>query len=386
MALVRSLGQTVLVPAPSDQPAIALRAVTKTFAGAESPAVTELSLEIPSGEIVALVGPSGCGKTTTLKMINRLIEPTSGSIDVLGRPQDESPAHELRRGIGYVIQQIGLFPHHTIRRNVATVPELLGWDRNEIQARVEELVELVGLDASTLDRYPSELSGGQRQRVGVARALAADPPILLMDEPYSAVDPIVRERLQDELLDLQRKVHKTIVIVTHDVDEAIRLADRVAILDVGGLLRQYDTPEQLLRHPASEFVATFLGRERGLRRLGLRRVDDITPMRGPVLSRHDPVDRAAVVMKQYATSWVAVVDDDRLSGWVGADTLAAAGRGTDIGDLPLERFVARARPETPLREALDTILTSRSRIAAVIDDDDRFVGMISIDQLAEALE
>ncbi len=381
------MGQTDAVRAPSSQSAISLQTVTKSFAGAPSPAVTELSLEIPEGEIVALVGPSGCGKTTTLKMINRLIEPTSGSIEVLGRPQDEAPVHELRRGIGYVIQQIGLFPHHTIRRNVATVPELLGWDRNEIRERVEELVELVGLDASTLDRYPSELSGGQRQRVGVARALAADPPILLMDEPYSAVDPIVRERLQDELLDLQRKVHKTIVIVTHDVDEAIRLADRVAILDVGGLFAS-------VRHSRATAPSPGLGLRCDVPRA---RTGPATA-RAPARLRHHadaragarpgtiPVADATAVMEKHATSWVAIVDDDRLTGWVGADTLAAVDDATAIGDLPVERFVARARPETPLREALDTILTSRSRIAAVIDDDDRFVGMITIDQLAEGLE
>ncbi len=372
--------------ASSGPVAIKLDAVSKSFPGAATPAVTALDLEIPEGEIVALVGPSGCGKTTTLKMINRLIEPTSGSVEVLGKPQDAVPAYELRRSIGYVIQQVGLFPHQTIRRNVGTVPELLGWESAEIRRRVEELVELVGLDASTLDRYPTELSGGQRQRVGVARALAADPPILLMDEPYSAVDPIVRERLQDDLLDLQSKVSKTIVLVTHDVDEAIRLADRTAVLDVGGILLQYDTPEQLLRHPASDFVATFLGRERGLRRLGLRRVIDIVPMRGPVLRPVDPVELAAPVMAEHHTSWVALVEGDHMIGWVDAAAIAAAGPGTPLGDLPVDRFVARVTLQTPLREALDTILTSRSRIAAVVEDDDEFFGMITIDQLAEGLE
>lgn len=347
--------------------------------------MTSLDLDIPEGNIVALVGPSGCGKTTTLKMINRLIEPTSGTIEVLGQPQDALPAFELRRSIGYVIQQVGLFPHQTIRRNVGTVPELLGWDRGDIAARVEELVELVGLDASTLDRYPPELSGGQRQRVGVARALAADPPILLMDEPYSAVDPIVRERLQDELLDLQSKVGKTIVLVTHDVDEAIRLADRTAILDVGGILRQYDTPENLLRHPASEFVASFLGRERGLRRLALRTVDDIVPMRGPTLTSSDGMELATSTMADNSTSWVAIVDDDRLIGWVGDTSISAAPAGAVLGDLALEPFVSLVRPQTPLREALDTIITSSSRLASVVDDEGRFIGMITIDQLAEGL-
>ncbi len=374
------------MPASSESIAIRLNAVSKTFPGAAAPAVTALDLEIPEGNIVALVGPSGCGKTTTLKMINRLIEPTSGSIEVLGQPQEAVPAYELRRRIGYVIQQVGLFPHQTIRRNVGTVPELLGWDRAEIDQRVEELVELVGLDAATLDRYPPELSGGQRQRVGVARALAADPPILLMDEPYSAVDPVVRERLQDELLDLQSKVGKTIVLVTHDIDEAIRLADRTAILDVGGILRQYDTSENLLRHPASPFVASFLGRERGLRRLALRTVNDIVPMRGPALSSTDGIELAVSIMADHATSWVAIVDADRLIGWVDAKSIAAASNGTLLGALPIEPFVSRVAPQTPLREALDTILTSSSRIACIVDDHDHFVGMITIDQLAEGLE
>src|SRR5690606_36821459 len=246
-----------------------------------------LTLDVPHGQIVALVGPSGCGKTTTLKMINRLIEPTDGTIEVLGADQRATPAHELRRRIGYVIQHVGLLPHRSVRRNIAVVPELLGWDSERIGVRVTEMVDLVGLERELLDRYPGELSGGQQQRVGVARALAADPPILLMDQPFSAVDPIVRERLGDELLALQAKLHKTIVFVTHDVDEAIRLGDRVAVLQVGGVLAQYDTPSELLRAPASEFVATFLGRERGLRRLSLMTVADVEPQRGPVVERTD---------------------------------------------------------------------------------------------------
>jgi osmoprotectant transport system ATP-binding protein len=365
--------------------AISLRGVTKTFPGADAPAVSDLSLDIPRGEIVALVGPSGCGKTTTLKMINRLVELTSGTIDVLGRPQNEQPTHELRRSIGYVIQQVGLFPHHTIRRNVATVPKLLGWPAADIEARVTELVDLVGLDPSVLDRYPSELSGGQQQRIGVARALAADPPILLMDEPYSAVDPIVRERLQDELLALQAKVGKTIVIVTHDIDEAIRLGDRVAILDVGGVLEQYDTPEELLRNPASPFVAAFLGRERGLRRLGIRRVDDIATIAGPVHDVDDPVSVAAKTMAEHSTEWVALTERGRLVGWTTWADVEHADPDASLGSLPRRPFVARVRPDTPLREALDTILTSHSRMAAVTDDD-RLLGMITIDQLAEGLE
>ena len=293
----------------------------------------ELSLDLPKGALTALVGPSGCGKTTTLKMINRLIEPTGGTIEVQGRRILDVPVHELRRGIGYVIQQTGLFPHKTIAANIATVPSLLGWDTARVRERVSELVDLVGLDPELLSRYPAELSGGQQQRVGVARALAADPPILLMDEPYSAVDPIVRARLQDELMGLQRRVHKTIVLVTHDIDEAIKLADFVAILNVGGVLEQFGPPAELLRAPANDFVADFLGRERALKRMGLLRVRDVDL--APVL---DGVDVATSV-----------------------------------------------RLDTPLRQALDVIVDSRSRSVAVVDDDGHALGVLTIEQIAAGM-
>lgn len=270
-----------------EQAAIRLDGVTKRFAGSTTDAVTNLSLELPEGSLTALVGPSGCGKTTTLRMINRLEEPTAGSIEVFGRSVRDTPLHELRRGIGYVIQQAGLFPHRTVAANIATVPKLLGWDKARVATRVDELVELVGLDPTLLKRYPAALSGGQQQRVGVARALAADPPVLLMDEPYSAVDPIVRLRLQDELIALQRRVRKTIVFVTHDIDEAIKLADQVALLDVGGVLAQFGPPDELLRAPASPFVEQFLGNERALRRLALRRVADAAL--GPVPNTRDGI-------------------------------------------------------------------------------------------------
>ena len=230
-------------------PAIRLTGVTKRYPGSARAAVAALDLDIPEGEIVALVGPSGSGKTTILKMINRLIEPTEGTIEVNGRRAGDLPLHELRRGIGYVIQHSGLFPHKKVGANIATVPRLVGGDKERIAARVEELAELVGLRPEMLDRYPGALSGGQQQRVGVARALAADPPILLMDEPYSAVDPIVRARLQDELLDLQQRVRKTIVIVTHDIDEAIKLGDRIVLLHDGGKIAQQGAPAELLGRP-----------------------------------------------------------------------------------------------------------------------------------------
>jgi osmoprotectant transport system ATP-binding protein len=239
-------------------------------------AVHDLSLRIEDGEIVVLVGPSGCGKTTSLKMINRLVEPSSGSITIDGRDTRDYDVNALRRSIGYVIQQVGLFPHLTVAENVATVPRLSGWDRQRTRARVDELLDLVGLPAAQYGRrLPAELSGGERQRVGVARALGIDPPVLLMDEPFGAIDPIARDRLQDELLRLQRVVRKTIVFVTHDIEEAIKLGDRVALLQQGGVLAQYATPEELLAHPASEFVTDFLGEGRLVRRLGLIRLTDL---------------------------------------------------------------------------------------------------------------
>jgi osmoprotectant transport system ATP-binding protein len=253
---------------------IAFEQVTKVFSDG-APAVTDLSLEVGGGEVVVLVGPSGCGKTTTLRMINRLIDPTSGRIIVDGRDVASVEPHELRRGIGYVIQQVGLFAHRTVGDNVATVPRLLGWDRDRIEARVRELMELVSLDVGLAARYPGELSGGQQQRVGVARALAADPPVLLMDEPFGAVDPIVRERLQDELIALQSRLRKTIVFVTHDVDEAIKLGDRVVVMNIGGIVEQAAPPAEILAHPATEFVTRFIGGRRGLRKLSLISVSDV---------------------------------------------------------------------------------------------------------------
>jgi osmoprotectant transport system ATP-binding protein len=255
---------------------IKFRGVSKTYAGSDRPVVNDLSFEILEGEICVLVGPSGCGKTTTMRMVNRLIEPTKGEILIDGEPNTAMSGTQLRRKIGYAIQQIGLFPHRTIAENIATVPSLLDWDKRRIKARVDELLELVGLDPDDYrGRYPAELSGGQQQRVGVARAMAADPPIMLMDEPFGAVDPITRERLQDEFLNIQQDIRKTIVFVTHDIDEAIKMGDKIAILKQGGFLVQYDTPENILSNPNSEFVASFVGNDRILKRLSLTRVGDM---------------------------------------------------------------------------------------------------------------
>jgi osmoprotectant transport system ATP-binding protein len=247
---------------------------TKRY-GEGEPAVDHLSLTVPAGDICVLVGPSGGGKTTALKLVNRLIPLTGGDIRIDGRSIGDQDVTALRRGIGYVIQNVGLFPHQTVEANIGTVPRLYGRDRKWIRARSAELLELVGLDSSYGKRYPSSLSGGQRQRVGLARALAADPPLLLMDEPFGAIDPIVRTRLQDELLRLQREVRKTVVFVTHDIDEATKLGDRIAILREGGILAQYDTPQAILERPTDDFVATFVGADRALKALALRSLDDL---------------------------------------------------------------------------------------------------------------
>jgi len=299
-------------------------------------AVNDLSFEVPAGKICVLVGPSGCGKTTSLKMVNRLIEPTGGQILVGGRDIMAQDPIELRRGIGYVIQQVGLMPHLTIGENVAVVPRLIGWDDKRIDARVEELLALVGLEpGSYRKRYPAQLSGGERQRVGVARALAADPPLMLMDEPFGAVDPIVRERLQNELLRLQEQLAKTIVFVTHDIDEAIKMGDLVAVMQLGGLLAQFGPPAEILGNPASDFVARFVGADRGLKRLSLTRVADLEletpppdfqPKPGqPVLNRRTTLRDALSMMLEADVSAGVVVDrSEHVVGLVTYEQIAAA--------------------------------------------------------------
>ncbi len=291
--------------------------VSKTYPGRQDHALEELSLDIPGGTFCVLVGPSGGGKTTALKMVNRLISFDSGDIRIDGRSVSELPAVELRRGIGYVIQQAGLFPHMTVGENIATVPRLLGWGKARIQARVAELIELVGLEQGDAKRYPAQLSGGQRQRVGLARALAADPPVLLMDEPFGALDPITRHRLQLEVRRLHRAVAKTIIFVTHDIDEAIMMGDRIAILREGGRLAQYDTPDAILANPADTFVEQFIGEDRALRRLALRRVGDVSlePVQGqtpdmPRVAATTTARNALSLMVGSGRSEVLVIGDD----------------------------------------------------------------------------
>jgi osmoprotectant transport system ATP-binding protein len=310
---------------------IVFRSVTKRYPGRREPAVSNLSLTIPPGEICVLVGPSGGGKTTAMKMVNRLIDISEGDILIDGRSVRDLDPTELRRGIGYVIQQVGLFPHLSVGDNIATVPRLLRWDRTRTRARVDELLELVGLESEYRERYPSQLSGGQRQRVGLARALAADPPLMLMDEPFGALDPITRERLQDEFLRLQNAVRKTVIFVTHDIDEAIKVGDRVAILREGGVLAQYDTPDAVLAHPADDFVARFVGEDRALRRLSLRRLADIeleTPDRAdddaPTLEATSTLRNALSVMLASGSRFALVRGaDGRVAGSVSLDGIRA---------------------------------------------------------------
>jgi osmoprotectant transport system ATP-binding protein len=287
---------------PSSYPQAAtleFRAATKRYPSSDRPAVDHLSLEVPAGDICVLVGPSGCGKTTAMRMVNRMTEITEGDILLDGRSVKDRKPYELRREIGYVIQQVGLFPHLTIGENVATVPRLLGWDKQRIHARIDELLDLVALDpAEYRDRYPSQLSGGQRQRVGVARALAVDPPVMLMDEPFGAIDPINRTRLQNQFLRLQEQIGKTVVFVTHDIDEALKMGDQIAVMKEGGVLAQYATPQELLQSPADEFVASFVGADRGLKELALHHVRalELGPVRvgSPVTVEMDDTLRDAL--------------------------------------------------------------------------------------------
>jgi osmoprotectant transport system ATP-binding protein len=341
--------------------------VSKRYPGAEGFTLKDLSFEVPVGDICVLVGPSGCGKTTAMRMVNRMIDITDGDILIDGTSVRTRQPAELRRHIGYVIQQIGLFPHLTIAENIATVPRLLGWERERVQARVRELLELVSMGPDTAGRYPAEISGGQRQRVGVARALAADPPLMLMDEPFGAIDPITRDRLQNEFLRLQQEIRKTIVFVTHDIDEAIKMGDRIAILREGGVLVQYDTPERILAEPADEFVARFVGLDRGLKRLTLSRLRDLS------LEEADTVPDGTPVRSRADPSKVVFVDDrGRPVGRLGSD-----GEPEPIGPV--------AGLDTSLRDALSLIMTDGNRPLAVADADGAVAGLARIEVIAGAL-
>ncbi|PZS31140.1 MAG: ABC transporter [Pseudonocardiales bacterium] len=355
---------------------ISLQGLTKRFPGQRENAVDSLDLEIPAGEIVVLVGPSGCGKTTTMRMINRLIEPTSGKIVIGGEDVTKINSDQLRRRIGYVIQQVGLFPHMTIADNIAVVPRLLNWNKPRISERVDELLELVGLDAGAYrGRYPKELSGGQQQRVGVARALAVDPPVMLMDEPFGAIDPITRDRLQNEFLRLQETIRKTIVFVTHDIHEAIKLGDRIAILDKGSRPAQYDTPEQILAHPANDFVVDFIGPGASVRSLGLTNLADIELDKIPVVELADSIDKARALLARAKQDRAVIVDGDRRPrGWRRAADLE---QGMSSGGGPL----AILRRSQTVHDALNELLRTGDTIAAIVDSDGRYEGALRLETI-----
>jgi osmoprotectant transport system ATP-binding protein len=347
-------------------------------------AVNDLSLKVPAGKICILVGPSGCGKTTSLKMVNRLIEPSAGRILIDGEDAASRELTDLRRGIGYVIQQVGLFPHQTIGENVATVPRLLGWPKARLRERSEELLGLVGLDpAKYRDRFPAQLSGGERQRVGVARALAADPPIMLMDEPFGAVDPIVRDRLQNEFLRLQETIAKTILFVTHDIDEAIKMGDLVAVFQTGGILAQFGSPLDILAAPASEFVARFVGQDRGLKRLSLLRVSDVA-IRPAITAR--PGDPAADARRRVAgdpLGFLLLVDAaNRPIGWVAPADLDRDGPLTEQMANPSS---PQLNKRTTLKDALSMMLDADVQTGIVVDRTGAVQGLLSIDTIADKM-
>ncbi|MFJ8312330.1 MULTISPECIES: ABC transporter ATP-binding protein [unclassified Streptomyces] len=351
--------------------------VTKRYADGTT-AVDDLSFEVAEGELVTLVGPSGCGKTTTMKMVNRLIEPTSGRIFLDGEDISTVDPVQLRRRIGYVIQQVGLFPHKTVLENTATVPHLLGVKKAKARERAAELLDLVGLDPRTYgSRYPEQLSGGQRQRVGVARALAADPPVLLMDEPFGAVDPVVRERLQNEFLRLQSQVRKTVLFVTHDIEEAVRLGDRIAVYGQGAI-EQFDAPAAVLGAPATPYVADFVGADRGLKRLSVTPIEEADLEQPPVVHLDDPLPADV-------PRWAVVLDgEDNLHGWISAEQ-ARLGKGTVREHA--RRMEAWLPVGASLKQAFATMLQHDAGWIAVIDraETGRFLGVLTPARLHEAL-
>jgi osmoprotectant transport system ATP-binding protein len=372
--------------------------VTKRYPDGTT-AVRDLSLEVVEGELVTLVGPSGCGKTTTMKMVNRLIEPTSGRIRLDGEDISGVDPVELRRRIGYVIQQVGLFPHKTVLDNTATVPQLLGWPKPRRRERAAELLDLVGLDPSRYgDRYPDQLSGGQRQRVGVARALAADPPVLLMDEPFGAVDPVVREHLQNEFLKLQSALHKTVLFVTHDIEEAVRLGDRIAVYGDGSI-EQFDPPTKVLGAPATPYVADFVGADRGLKRLSVTSIETADLEQPPVVHLDDRLEKALAKMRGEDARWAVVLDDaDELHGWIASEATEAVrderpgtdfAKRSDGGSATVRDYARRMEAwlplGAPLKQAFSTMLQHDAGWIAVLDDADRFVGVLTPSRLHEAL-
>jgi osmoprotectant transport system ATP-binding protein len=361
---------------------VEFRGASKRYPGSARDAVHELTLEVPAGEICVFVGPSGCGKTTAMRMVNRMVEITGGDILVGGRSVRERTPYELRRDIGYVIQQTGLFPHRTVAENLATVPRLLGWDKARIEARIEELMGLIGLDRGLAERYPAQLSGGQQQRVGVGRALAANPGVMLMDEPFGAVDPINRERLQNEFLRIQAEVQKTILFVTHDIDEAIKMGDRIAVLKEGGILAQYASPAELLMAPADPFVEDFVGADRALKRLALLRVSDIDLWQAPLAFPGQAMSEVRAKLEGAEVSHALVVDSDRRPlGWLSEADLA---KETVPKQPSLKPDPVLDRDDI-LRDALSDLLAAETHYAPVVDGQGRIAGVLSIEIITEFL-
>ncbi|MFC4115040.1 ABC transporter ATP-binding protein [Nonomuraea zeae] len=363
---------------------IELRKVTKAFPGGGDPAVQELDLNIPAGEIVVLLGPSGCGKTTTMRMINRLIEPTSGDILIGDQSSRDIDPDRLRRHIGYVIQQAGLFPHMTVAANIAQVPKMLGWDKRRIAERVDELLTMVGLEPGTYrDTYPRRLSGGQQQRVGVARALAADPPVMLMDEPFGALDPITRERLQDELLRLQDDLAKTIVFVTHDVDEALKIGDHIAVMQKPGHIVQYATPAEILTNPASEYVAQFLGGGSSMRLLRLTKVGDIALDQVPYASEDADAAELLAEIERDGRGYALILDGMRRPlRWV--FTAQLEGRSGRVGAAG-DEIGEPIRHRMTLQDAMEALLNADYEIVPVVGRRQAYAGALSLGTVQNAI-
>jgi osmoprotectant transport system ATP-binding protein len=364
---------------------IKFSSVTKRFEGSPAPVVDNISFEVGEGEICVLLGASGCGKTTTLKMINRLVEPTSGKIYLEGRDTDGFDAVQLRRQIGYVIQQIGLFPNMTVEENICAVPKLLGWDKSKSRRRAAELLEMMALDPSVyLGRYPKDLSGGQAQRVGVARALATDPPVMLMDEPFGAVDPINRELIQDEFLRIHGQVRKTVMFVSHDIDEAIKMADRIAIFR-DGRIEQFDTPDNILARPATQFVASFVGADRALKRLRLMRVGEALSARHCSVRLGEAGARAAAMLEQHGLDRIVLLDDsDKPVGYLTSGQLRdVEGALSSRHALPVAQS---ARTSDDLRSVVSMMFSCGASSIPATDDDGRFVGYVSQAHILKILE
>jgi osmoprotectant transport system ATP-binding protein len=367
---------------PADASAVRYEDATKRYGDSAEIAVDHLNLEVPAGEVCVLVGPSGCGKTTAMRLVNRTVELTEGDVLIGGESVRNRDPARLRREIGYVIQQIGLFPHRTISENIGAVPQLLGWRKDRIRARTAELLELIGLDPELGDRYPAQLSGGQQQRVGVARALAADPLVMLMDEPFGAIDPINRERLQNEFLRLQAEIRKTVLFVTHDIDEAIKMGDRIAVMRKGGQVAQYATPAELLMAPADEFVEDFVGADRALKRLALMRVSDIDLWEAPLAHVGQATNEVRAKLQGAEVPYPLLVDSERRPvGWLSERDLAAE-TVPSKPDSPLGPLLDR---DDVMRDALADLLQGEAQYAAVADHEGRIDGVLSVEIISEFL-